>query len=68
MPLYHGSGLSVSFLPGALLFLSLSRLGATPPDEVHDAFMTPAPYTRTREDEGQMVESGARKQLTQHML
>jgi hypothetical protein len=59
---------SVFFLPGALLFLSLSRLEATPPDEAYDAFMTPAPYTRTREDEGQMVESGARKQLTQHML
>ena len=47
------------------LFLSGSRFEATPPDAAHDAFMTPSPYTRTREDDGQPVESGAMRQPTQ---
>src|SRR6266516_4399921 len=68
MPLSHGSGLSVFFLPSAFLFLSGSRFGATPHDDAHDAFMALPPYTRTREHDGQPVVSAAMRQPTQQML
>ncbi len=57
-----------SFRLGCVLVPIQVTVWATPHDEAHGVFKTPSPYTRTREDDGQPVESEAMRQPTQQML